>query len=165
VGHTPPGVPRDLAHNGARPARIRGRQTAASVRLVHRVPARAVGVAAIVLVLAACTQPSPRPSSSLTTPATATATAVPTPTPTRPTPSPTGTSTPSPSPSPTLEPGDPCDPADGSPDCTDATGTDDGEFRYVEGYAQCVADLGSDEAYGLCTDLDGDGRAGYADSG
>ena len=130
---------------------------------MHRVPARAAGVAAIVLVLAACTQPSPRPSSSLTATATATATAVPSPT--GPTPSPTGTSTLSPSPSPPLAAGDPCDPADRSPDCTDATGIEGGGFRYVEGYADCVATFGAEEADGLCFDLDGDGVAGYPDSG
>lgn len=70
-----------------------------------------------------------------------------------------------PTPSSTLTPGAACDPADGFPDCTDATGAHDGRFVYLEGYAQCVADFGSDEAYGLCTDLDGDGRAGYPDSG
>ncbi|KRD44373.1 hypothetical protein ASE38_09600 [Cellulomonas sp. Root930] len=68
----------------------------------------------------------------------------------------------SPSSSTTPVPGEPCDPADGSPDCTDATS--DGLFRYVEGYADCVAQLPGEEQ-GMCTDLDGDGRAGYPDSG
>ena len=58
-------------------------------------------------------------------------------------------------------PGSPCDPAGGNPDCTDASV--DGTFRIVSGYADCVAALG--EASGSCTDLDGDGQAGYPDSG
>jgi hypothetical protein len=79
-----------------------------------------------------------------------------------------GTTSPSPAPAAAaphdLAPGDPCDPADGHPDCTDASA--DGTFRYVEGYAACVeewASVGRDEAYGLCTDLDGSGDAGYED--
>ncbi|VTR76896.1 hypothetical protein [Cellulomonas hominis] len=65
----------------------------------------------------------------------------------------------------TPTPGDPCDPAAGDPDCTDATV--DETFRHIAGYADCVAEwasAGRDEAHGLCTDLDGDGSAGYADS-
>ena len=58
-------------------------------------------------------------------------------------------------------PGSPCDPAGGNPDCTDASV--DGTFRIVSGYADCVAALS--EASGSCTDLDGDGQAGYPDSG
>lgn len=59
-------------------------------------------------------------------------------------------------------PGALCDPADGDPDCTDST--TDGAFRHVEGFADCVAEFGEDEADGLCTDLDGDGVRGYPDS-
>lgn len=66
---------------------------------------------------------------------------------------------------PTLLPGEPCDPADGSPDCTDATGIEGGGYRYIEGYADCVATFGGEEAYGICFDLEGDGYAGYPDSG
>jgi molecular chaperone DnaK len=61
----------------------------------------------------------------------------------------------------TPTPGSPCDPASGNPDCTDATA--DSTFRIVSGYADCVASVG--EAGGICTDLDGDGQAGYPDSG
>lgn len=57
-------------------------------------------------------------------------------------------------------PGDPCDPADGDPDCTDQTIL--GGFRIVEGWADCVAALGPDA--GECHDLDGDGHAGHPDS-
>jgi hypothetical protein len=60
-------------------------------------------------------------------------------------------------------PNAPCDPADGHPDCTDATGNEGDSFRYVVGYADCLEALGADQAYGLCTDLDGDGYAGYPD--
>jgi len=84
--------------------------------------------------------------------------------PASPDPSPDGTGSPVGA-SDALSPGDPCDPADGDPDCTDATS--DETFRYVVGYADCVAEwaaAGTDEAYGLCTDLDGDGTSGYADS-
>ena len=70
---------------------------------------------------------------------------------------------PTPTASRALLPGEPCDPADGSPDCTDATA--DAQYRYIEGYADCVADCTGRRAYGLCTDLDGDGHAGYPDSG
>jgi hypothetical protein len=62
---------------------------------------------------------------------------------------------------PTPGPGSPCNPADGNPDCTDASG--DGSFRIVSGYADCIAAAG--ETSGICTDLDGDGQAGYPDSG
>jgi molecular chaperone DnaK len=61
----------------------------------------------------------------------------------------------------TPAPGSPCDPASGLPDCTDASA--DGTFRIVSGYADCVAAVGEDG--GICTDLDGDGLAGYPDSG
>lgn len=111
------------------------------------------------LVLSACTSApvpddspapsSPSPSRSSTAPV-----------------EPTSSATPDASPpTPAPQPGDPCDPANGSPDCTDATGAEDGQFRYVEGYADCVATFGAEQAYGLCTDLDGDGIAGYPDAG
>jgi Ethanolamine utilization protein EutJ (predicted chaperonin) len=66
-----------------------------------------------------------------------------------------------PAPAPTPGPGSPCNPADGNPDCTDASA--DGSFRIVSGYADCIAAAGA--ASGICTDLDGDGQAGYPDSG
>lgn len=58
-------------------------------------------------------------------------------------------------------PGALCDPAAGDPDCTDDTV--DGSFRIVEGFAQCLADFDGDT--GICSDLNGDGYAGYPDSG
>jgi len=58
-------------------------------------------------------------------------------------------------------PGAPCDPADGDPNCTDQT--NDGQFRIVAGFADCVADNQGDT--GICADLDGDGQAMYPDSG
>ncbi|HEX6166516.1 MAG TPA: hypothetical protein VFZ30_07005 [Acidimicrobiales bacterium] len=58
-------------------------------------------------------------------------------------------------------PGSRCDPADSNPNDTDATA--DSTFRIVSGYADCVASVG--EPGGICTDLDGDGQAGYPDSG
>ena len=120
--------------------------------------ARAIGVVATTLLLAGCPStpaPDSTPSSLPSAPAT---------TGTPPAPSATALETTAPpaTASPTPVPGAPCDPADGSPDCTDASG--DGQFRHVEGYADCVAELPGEE-YGVCTDLDGDGRAGYPDSG
>jgi hypothetical protein len=58
-------------------------------------------------------------------------------------------------------PGSRCDPADSNPHDTDATA--DSTFRILSGYADCVASVG--EPGGICTDLDGDGQAGYPDSG
>jgi len=83
---------------------------------------------------------------------------------TTPAPSPTTAPPPTPGvPTPAVPaPGQPCDPADGSPDCTDASV--DGTFRQITGYADCVKALGQDEAHGMCTDLDGDGKSGYPDS-
>jgi hypothetical protein len=52
-------------------------------------------------------------------------------------------------------------PADSNPNDTDATA--DSTFRIISGYADCVASVG--EPGGICTDLDGDGQAGYPDSG
>jgi len=131
---------------------------------MHRLHGRLAGVAAVVLVLAACTA-SPAPPEPSDSPAPRTS-PLPTPTAAAPTPepapaAPSSTTAPSPTPS----PGDPCDPADGSLDCTDATGMEGGGFRYVEGYGDCVATFGAEEADGLCFDLDGDGVAGYPDSG
>jgi hypothetical protein len=55
-------------------------------------------------------------------------------------------------------PGSPC--ALGSnPDCIDPDG--DGQGTYLIGGATCVATF--PESIGLCSDLDGDGRAGYPD--
>ena len=56
--------------------------------------------------------------------------------------------------------GSPCR-AGSHPDCIDPEG--DGEFEYLEGGADCLRKLGAGS--GLCSDLDGDGRAGYPDSG
>jgi hypothetical protein len=124
-----------------------------------RSPAPTLAFVAVALVLAGCTAEPSRPSSAVSPTTSASVTVSPVAaTATESTPSPTA-------PTPTLAPGDLCDPADGSPDCTDATGAGDGQYRYIEGYADCVADLGTAEAHGLCTDLDGDGRAGYPDSG
>ncbi|QZN84449.1 hypothetical protein [Cellulomonas sp. C5510] len=61
-------------------------------------------------------------------------------------------------------PGQPCEPGS-HPDCSDATGTEGDSWRIIAGYADCVEGFGEDEAYGLCTDLDGDDQAGYADAG
>jgi hypothetical protein len=61
-------------------------------------------------------------------------------------------------------PGTPCEPGSHR-DCSDATGTEGDPFRIIAGYADCVESLGADEADGLCTDLDGDDHAGYADAG
>jgi len=61
-------------------------------------------------------------------------------------------------------PGQPCEPGS-HPDCSDATGTAGEPYRIIAGYADCLALHGPDAAYGLCTDLDGDDHAGYADAG
>ena len=60
---------------------------------------------------------------------------------------------------PALVPGQPCTPGS-SPDCIDPLG--DGSYVYLLGGADCIAIFDSD---GLCSDLDGDGVAGYPDSG
>jgi hypothetical protein len=60
-----------------------------------------------------------------------------------------------------LAPGDPCSPEEGSPDCIDPEG--DGSYTYLIGGAQCLAENPGGPA--ICSDLDGDGRAGYPDSG
>ena len=61
---------------------------------------------------------------------------------------------------PALVPGQPCTPGS-SPDCIDPLG--DGSYVYLLGGAACMADpiIGGP----LCSDLDGDGNAGYPDSG
>jgi hypothetical protein len=59
-----------------------------------------------------------------------------------------------------LRPGDPCE-LGSDPDCIDPDGT--GTGTYLEGGADCLAAF--PESPGLCTDLDGDGVAGYPDSG
>lgn len=79
-------------------------------------------------------------------------------------PQPTDTSAPSAEPEPTPTPGQACEPGS-DPNCTDDTGTPGDSYRYVDGYAECLANLGADEAGGLCTDLDGDNVAGYPDAG
>lgn len=61
----------------------------------------------------------------------------------------------------TLPPyGSPCR-AGSHPDCIDPDG--DGEHELLQGGADCIKALGVES--GLCSDLDGDGRAGYPDSG
>ena len=47
------------------------------------------------------------------------------------------------------------------PDCIDPD--QDGRYEYLKGGAACMKDFGDDS--GLCSDLDGDGVAGYPDSG
>lgn len=77
------------------------------------------------------------------------------------------TAAPSPTvPTPLTEPtpGQPCEPGS-HPDCSNQTGNPGDPFRIIAGYADCVASFGQDEADGLCTDLDGDDHAGYADAG
>ena len=60
---------------------------------------------------------------------------------------------------PALIPGQPCT-AGSDPDCIDPEGT--GQFVYLIGGAHCMA---SPIRGPLCSDLDGDGQAGYPDSG
>lgn len=56
--------------------------------------------------------------------------------------------------------GSPCEKGS-HPDCIDPDGR--GEHVYLKGGAECIRALGQDS--GLCSDLDGDGVAGYPDSG
>ena len=56
--------------------------------------------------------------------------------------------------------GSPCE-AGSHPDCIDPDG--DGEHEYLRGGEDCMKAFPVDS--GLCSDLDGDGRAGYPDSG
>lgn len=60
---------------------------------------------------------------------------------------------------PALVPGQPCTPGS-SPDCIDPEGT--GQYVYLIGGAACMA---SPIGGAMCTDLDGDGNAGYPDAG
>jgi hypothetical protein len=60
---------------------------------------------------------------------------------------------------PALVPGEPCLPGS-DPDCIDPFG--DGQYVYLIGGAECMA---SPIGGSMCADLDGDGRAGYPDSG
>jgi hypothetical protein len=60
---------------------------------------------------------------------------------------------------PLLVPGQPCAPGS-DPDCIDPYA--DGQFVYLIGGADCMA---SPIGGSMCADLDGDGRAGYPDSG
>jgi hypothetical protein len=136
------------------------------------------GIAALVLALAglgvaACgasggdgTTSSDAPSSDATATDEATTTEAPTTTEAQattstapPTTSTTEPATTSTEPANGLSPGDPCSLEEGSPDCIDPDG--DGEGTYLIGGADCMANA-PDPA--LCTDLDGDGRAGYPDS-
>jgi len=121
----------------------------------------ALALAAVVGGLVGCTsEPGPLPSSLSSTER---ATTERTPTEPAPVEQPATTPATDPAPvpvaSPTLLPGALCDPAAGSPDCTDASV--DGGYRFVVGYADCVALM--DTAPELCTDLDGDGHQGYPD--
>ncbi len=59
-----------------------------------------------------------------------------------------------------VQPGQACQ-LGSSPDCIDPEG--DGAGTYLTGGAQCMKDLGASRA--MCADLDGDGEAGYPDSG
>lgn len=56
--------------------------------------------------------------------------------------------------------GSPCT-AGSHRDCIDPEG--DGQYTYLEGGGDCMTTFR--ESPGLCSDLDGDGRAGYPDSG
>ncbi len=58
-----------------------------------------------------------------------------------------------------LVPGQPCTPGS-SPDCISPEG--DGQYVYLIGGAKCMA---SPIGGPLCSDLDGDGNAGYPDAG
>lgn len=57
-------------------------------------------------------------------------------------------------------PGQPCE-LGSHPDCVDPDG--DGQATYLIGGAQCIASF--PESPGICSDLDGDGYAGYPDTG
>ena len=100
-------------------------------------------------------------TTSTTVATTTTTTTEPTPTTTLPPTTAAPTTTPPTSTAPASGPGDPCDPAGGDPDCTDQT--NDGQYRIIEGFADCLAEFGGD--VGICLDLDGDGYATYPDSG
>jgi hypothetical protein len=58
-----------------------------------------------------------------------------------------------------LVPGQPCSPGS-SPDCISPES--DGQYVYLIGGAACMA---SPIGGPMCTDLDGDGNAGYPDAG
>ena len=62
---------------------------------------------------------------------------------------------------PALTPGEPCE-LGSDRDCIDPEG--DGQGTYLLGGGDCM-DTFAPESSGLCSDLDGDGRAGYPDSG
>ena len=49
------------------------------------------------------------------------------------------------------------------PDCIDPEG--DGQGTFLQGGAACMAEMAPTLGPGICTDLDGDGRAGYPDAG
>ena len=49
------------------------------------------------------------------------------------------------------------------PDCIDPDG--DGAGTYLRGGAACMDEMAPTLGPGICTDLDGDGRAGYPDAG
>ena len=56
---------------------------------------------------------------------------------------------------PPLQPGDPCSPEEGDPDCIDPEG--DGSYVYLTGGAECIENAPDPSA---CADEDGDGIAG-----
>ena len=58
--------------------------------------------------------------------------------------------------------GSPCE-LGSHPDCIDPDG--DGGGVYLRGGALCMDELAPTLGPGICTDLDGDGRAGYPDAG
>jgi len=60
-----------------------------------------------------------------------------------------------------LQPGDPCSPEEGVPDCIDPDG--DGQYVYLIGGSDCIDDNPGNPA--ICEDLDGDGTAGFPDQG
>lgn len=96
-----------------------------------------------------CDEPPPSTEPPATTaPAPTTTTAPPT------------TQPPDTAPPPTLTPGAPCT-LGTDPDCIDPYG--DGTGTYLIGGADCIATF--PDSPGLCSDLDGDGHAGYPDSG
>lgn len=132
----------------------RRRRVAGGGRERRQPRSRRVGVGcavAIVLLAASCGDDSSSSDSTTSTSAPAPTTSDPT------TSEPTTTTIPTAPTVAALQPGDPCSPEEGLADCTDQSS--DGTYRYIVGYAQCEAEGG------LCVDLDGDGYAGYPDSG
>ncbi|MFP5370826.1 MAG: hypothetical protein ACLGI3_08775 [Actinomycetes bacterium] len=119
------------------------------------VPARALVAVVFVVVGAACGGGGGGSAASTTTSAAGTTTA---PAPSTTTTVAAGSTSAPPSTAPPY--GSPC-PAGSHPDCIDPDG--DGGYELLRGGAECIKALGAES--GLCSDLDGDGRAGYPDSG